>query len=346
MTAGPLRLTSRRKTPEGDFEEVLEAVFGTEEDFVRAAASFMRREGFGDRVSSDGAAVERELYGILESMWLTRWEGGLRKGFRARVARSLADALRLGEIVSAAAAAAGLAREPAPPDGGGAFSLYAGHTADLLEGRIRKAGLTAAAKATETVLKSAALDAGLGGPEGATLDSAVVSAVRELAGEGVTGYRYPASGASISLEPYVRREIVNVMNRSAVEMQVARAREWGADLIIVSAHAGARPGCAPWQGKVLSVGGGASGRPRLSDTTHGRPDGLFGINCRHYCLPWFDGLNVRYPWEDDSSDPSLMLRRPDGSRITNGEIHEATQRQRYMERRIRTFKRRAALLGA
>jgi hypothetical protein len=115
------------------------------------------------------------------------------------------------------------------------------------------------------------------------------------------------------------------------ELGFERAKDWGSDLIQVSAHAGARPGCFPFQGGVYSISGEHPKYQPLGETSYGEPAGLFGINCRHFFWPFFEGLNDEYSAEE--RDPARLLGGP-----TNDEIYEATQRQRYNERQIRKWK--------
>jgi hypothetical protein len=163
----------------------------------------------------------------------------------------------------------------------------------------------------------------------------ITEAMRDLAEEGITGHVYP-SGRTISMSPYVRREIMNGMSTVCREINFERAGEWGSDLIQVTAHAGARPLCYPFQGRVYSLSGQHGKYMWLMDTSYGEPAGLFGINCRHWFFPFFEGLNTEYT--DDEADPAAAV--PGGP--SNDEIYEATQVQRYNERMIRKWKLRQA----
>ena len=79
--------------------------------------------------------------------------------------------------------------------------------------------------------------------------------------------------------------------------------------------------------------GGTHGRFKpLSETSYGDPGGLFGINCRHFSWPFFEGLNDEYTAEQ--RDPARLLEGP-----SNDEIYKATQVQRRNERQIRAWKR-------
>ena len=58
-----------------------------------------------------------------------------------------------------------------------------------------------------------------------------------------------------TLEVAVRRAIVTGANQTAAKTQEALADELGVDLVEVTAHGGARPNHAKWQGKVFSRNG-------------------------------------------------------------------------------------------
>jgi hypothetical protein len=65
-----------------------------------------------------------------------------------------------------------------------------------------------------------------------------------------------------------------------------RSEQYGNDLYQVSSHAGARPLCYPWQGKVIARAGPHGSTIDLdgnvievyaqSETSYGQPAGLFG----------------------------------------------------------------------
>ncbi|MGN0747668.1 MAG: phage minor capsid protein, partial [Aristaeellaceae bacterium] len=122
-----------------------------------------------------------------------------------------------------------------------------------------------------------------------------------------------------------------------------RNRDYGNDLVWVRVNATARPGCYPWQGKVISTEG-RSGMTHdlddkpipfysIHDTTYGQPDGLWGINCHHgppnVFLPGLSSIRGEVPSADD-----------------NAAAYELTQRQRQLERQVRYAKREAAMLDA
>lgn len=86
-------------------------------------------------------------------------------------------------------------------------------------------------------------------------NSAVRSAVKDLAQKGVEVIRYPTGHADY-MEVAVRRAVVTGVNQTCAKLSEALMDEMGCDLVEVSAHAGARSaGTGPanhaeWQGRI------------------------------------------------------------------------------------------------
>ncbi|MDO5716386.1 MAG: polymorphic toxin type 50 domain-containing protein [Tissierellia bacterium] len=103
------------------------------------------------------------------------------------------------------------------------------------------------------------------------------------------------------------------------------------DLMVLTAHSGARPTHKVWQGKIVSRKG-TPGYLTLDDIGYGEVTGFHGINCRHDWNPYF-GFN---PWTEeelaDIDPPDVTI---DGKTYT---YYEVTQVQRRMEREIRQVK--------
>ncbi len=121
-------------------------------------------------------------------------------------------------------------------------------------------------------------------------------------------------------------------NNVTNEMQEQRFEEWGCNLVEVSSHAGARPKCAPYQGKIYSRSGGNSRFPNLGSTSWGEPDGLFGINCHHVKYPYFPGYSKK--------------RYQPVSQKKNDRAYENSQKQRKIERDIRKAKTEKRMMEA
>ena len=132
----------------------------------------------------------------------------------------------------------------------------------------------------------------------------------------------------------------STLGNTARAAQNARCDEYNIQLIEVSSHMGARPLCAPYQGRIFSRDGskgvttdGAGGKiyyTPLSETSYGQPAGLFGINCGHVQYPFVPGINFQryFPYPKEENDRRYMQ----------------FQQQRAMERGIRAAKRECMML--
>ena len=170
---------------------------------------------------------------------------------------------------------------------------------------------------------------------GMDYNTAIRSIIKQLSAEGVGAIRYP-TGRTDTIEVAVRRAVVTGVNQTALRLQDARADEMGADLVEVSAHAGARPSHAEWQGGIYSRSGKSRKYPDFVKATgYGTGAGLGGWNCSHSFRPWFEGMSRTY-------DKALLKEYQakdyeyNGVRMTE---YEALQEQRRIERSIRRWKR-------
>jgi hypothetical protein len=359
MSVAPLKVVSSGWRKDiGSLSQVSDSFISIEDDFIRIAAEMFDRPDFIQLMKSDPARLEAELEAELERAWRKNYSGvksGLATGISAAYASTFKDA----DKILKAAQESGLIS--ASSGGyGSTMSRYAQATLHRIERSIDRMGFTARDSIIRNVLHNAAINRAIGNVQtkfvdgyaidrfaGApiTLQGAIDNAIADLAQRGVEGHRYP-NGQNISLEPYVRREIETQTYNGARNMQWDIAKDMGTDLIIVSAHAGARPGCYPYQGQVYTTGDIATEKfESIYNTSYGEPAGLFGINCRHWSLPFVEGMNTEYDFEEQ--DPALMLAPgADGHVPTNNEIYEATQKQRYYERQIRGYKREAERFDA
>lgn len=116
--------------------------------------------------------------------------------------------------------------------------------------------------------------------------------VKELSRSGIRAVDY-ASGQVNRTPVAVRRAVLTGVNQVSAKINEKVAQDLGTEYFEVTAHAGARPSHAEWQGKVykhselVSVCG-------LGDVT-----GLCGANCRHAYYAFFPGISVRAYSDDD-----------------------------------------------
>ena len=218
--------------------------------------------------------------------------------------------------------------------------LQAGY--EKTSGTFRNLTLTTARTAAhqfEQALDRAYMQITLGGMD---YNTAIRSTIKQFSAEGVGAIRYP-TGRTDTIEVAVRRAVVTGVNQTALRLQDARADEMGADLVEVSAHAGARPSHAQWQGGIYSRSGKSKKYPDFVKTTgYGTGAGLGGWNCSHSFRPWFEGMSRTY-------DKALLKEYQakdyeyNGVRMTE---YEALQEQRKIERSIRRWKREQNALQA
>lgn len=168
---------------------------------------------------------------------------------------------------------------------------------------------------------------------------AIGNAVRKLSAEGVQTVEYHKGNQTLrrdAVDVAVRRAVLTGVNQTTGSLQLAINEELGLDLVEVSAHEGARPEHAVWQGGIYSLSGASKKYPDFRKTTgYGTGAGLCGWNCRHTFAPYVDG-SPRV-WSKDALD-KLNARTIDynGEKIS---YYEATQEQRRIERNIRRWKR-------
>ena len=171
--------------------------------------------------------------------------------------------------------------------------------------------------------------------------NAMRQAIRNLNKAGIVGY-YDRANRAWTAEAYVNMDIRTTVHNTYIQSVQTRQQDYGSDVFQVSAHAGARPLCYPYQGKLYSWSG-SGGYIRLGDgkqhrfepigsTSYGEPAGLFGINCGH----------VPYPMIPDVSE---MVDEKIQSEEENTKQYQESQKQRALERQIRYAKRNVEMLG-
>ena len=162
---------------------------------------------------------------------------------------------------------------------------------------------------------------------------AVREAVDTVAQNGVI-VRYP-TGHRDTIETATARAVRTGISQASCDISMQRMKEQEWDIILVSAHIGARTGDGGanpgnhlwWQGQFYSRTGKDKRFPPFSVTGYGTGEGLGGWNCRHSFGP---GDGVNNPYKD--------IQTADNERMEKLE-----QRQRALERRIRKTKQ--AVMG-
>lgn len=171
--------------------------------------------------------------------------------------------------------------------------------------------------------------------------SAVKSAVDSLA-DTMKYVTYP-TGHTDTLEVAARRAVLTGVNQTGAKLQVARADEMGVEFFETTAHGGARPSHAEWQGRQFHRGGAVDYMGKHypdfeAATGYGTGAGLCGWNCRHTFFAIFPELGAPPAWTQESLE-ALNARdiEYNGQKYTRYEI---SQMQRARERTVRRYKRR------
>ena len=171
---------------------------------------------------------------------------------------------------------------------------------------------------------------------------AIKNSIQSLTEKGLEVIEYP-SGHVDHLDVAVRRAVVTGVNQTSAGLQIELAKELGADLVETTAHGGARPSHAEWQGKIFSLSGESKKYPSLAEGTgYGTVTGLCGANCRHSFFPYFEGSGKAYS-EAELEDYKAEKYEYNGHRMTE---YQATQKQRKIERYLRRWKREEKAMKA
>ncbi|MEV0617576.1 phage minor capsid protein [Nonomuraea sp. NPDC050404] len=172
-----------------------------------------------------------------------------------------------------------------------------------------------------------------------TREQATTRALQKFAAKGITFF--DGKGRTWSISSYAEMATRTAMARAANEGHLATLRENGRDLVMVSRAPYTCPLCDPWEGKVLTQSGQAGDRQEKNVLTgeaitvhvagtvaQARAAGLQHPNCKHTFGVVLPGLTKPPP-------------KPEAEGT-----YKDTQQQRYLERQIRGWKRRAAAAPA
>ena len=171
--------------------------------------------------------------------------------------------------------------------------------------------------------------------------TAVKQAVDSLADE-MPMVTYP-SGHTDSIEVAARRAILTGVNQTAGKLQVARMDEMGCEFVETTAHGGARPSHAEWQGRRFHRGGAVDYKGRHypdfeAATGYGTGAGLCGWNCRHTFFAVFPELGDPPQWtQEQLRELNTRNIEWNGKKYT---AYEISQMQRARERNVRRWKKR------
>lgn len=168
---------------------------------------------------------------------------------------------------------------------------------------------------------------------------AVRKCIQEFNEKGIPAF-VDRAGREWTPEAYVNMAMRNTARQTAEEVQTARCKDFGVNLISIDSHSGARPKCAKDQGKIFDLNNKSGYTEDLKgkriryypwkDSSYGEPDGILGINCGHHKWPFIPGVNIHRYFPTDDLD-------------ANNKLYKETQVQRALERDVRKQKRKCML---
>lgn len=161
-----------------------------------------------------------------------------------------------------------------------------------------------------------------------TPEQAMDVATKDFLEKGINCIKY-SNGALVNIASYAEMVIRTSGKRANMMAEGARNQEWGITTIKITQHGSTCELCSPWQGRVLIddvySGGKASDGP-YPLLSQAMAEGLFHPNCRHGSGTYFEGIsNAPEPYDQAGVEAK----------------YEVEQEQRYNERKIREWKRKA-----
>lgn len=164
--------------------------------------------------------------------------------------------------------------------------------------------------------------------------------INSIGDSGVKSINFDKSGRNYTLESASNMIVRTAVSQLTGQISLMNAEYMGQDLMIISAHAGARPSHAEWQGKIVSLSGTNPKYLTLDDIGYEEVTGFKGANCRHDWYPYFEGISSKHYTDEELEDID-----PDPFEFEDKEYsyYEATQKQRQIERSIRKYKNKVMM---
>ena len=328
---------------EPDVTQLLGLYQQLEDDIVADMVRRMLRMGFVSETTAYQAEVLQTagiLYDDILQMIADRTDASV-----AQVRVMFEDAgVQTVEIDNDTHEAAGEAPADIRQDGGMKQVLDAGYRKTL--GTMRNL-VSTTANTTQTAFLQACDRAYMQVSSGAfSYQDAIRMAVRNLA-DGGAYVTYP-TGHQDRIDVAVRRCVLTGVGQTAAAVAKKRAEDSGCRYMELTAHGGARPEHARWQGQLVQIQGKRTRKIidglkvfTLEEIGYGDGRGFKGWNCRHNWHPYYPGLST------PNYTPEQIAKLDEKSISYNGEkytAYEISQMQRKGERKVRTLKRRAAAL--
>lgn len=160
-------------------------------------------------------------------------------------------------------------------------------------------------------------------------------AIKQMTNSGIRWINYE-SGWHNRITVAARRSVMTGLSQMTRGITEDTAKRLNADAFEVSAHAGARPDHADWQGKVYT-------KKQLYEICGlGTVTGLLGANCYHTYYPFIKGISKRA-----YTDEQLNAWKNDTPKMYQGKEYtqyQAQQRMRQMETNMRAQRQTINLL--
>ena len=142
----------------------------------------------------------------------------------------------------------------------------------------------------------------------------------------------------------IQKNLQTALEQLAAAVSLRQAEDAGCYLMEITAHSGARPDHAEWQGQLVTITGKDAGKIidglrvfTLSEIGYGSGEGFKGWNCRHNWHAYYPGLST------PNYTPEELKKLDEPCISYNGKLYteyEVSQMQRAQERRVRAWKRR------
>ena len=171
---------------------------------------------------------------------------------------------------------------------------------------------------------------------------AIMNALRALADTGAEVV-YPTKHKD-RMDVAIRRCVLTGVSQTAAAVSLRQAEDTGCYLMEITAHSGARPDHAKWQGQLVTITGKDAGKIidglrvfTLSEIGYGSGEGFKGWNCRHNWHAYYPGFST------PNYTPEELKKLDEPCISYNGKLYteyEVSQMQRAQERRVRAWKRR------
>lgn len=155
----------------------------------------------------------------------------------------------------------------------------------------------------------------------------------EFAKKGIQTITY-RNGVKYSIDSYCEMVGRTMTGRAAVQANLSRFWQSGYNLVMVSSHFRACDLCTPYEGRVLSI----EQHPIYESVSDAETQGLFHPRCAHDVSAWWEGREIE-PVRMHPGEQQLVNQY--GYNEAQKISYDAQQKQRYIERNIRNWKRRA-----